>query len=632
MKKFIFYCSILLTFIVTGNCYSQIDSNWVKRYVGSQNSDEPRAMIIDASNNVYITGRSMSASNGYDIVTIKYNSSGVVQWTATYNGGGNSTDEGTSIVMDGTTNLYVTGVTTRSPSTGLDYVTIKYNVTTGALIWASVFNGAGDADDIPTKLAAKSNSVYVTGKGYYKDATNADYVTIKYSGSTGDSTWVRTYNGSGNANDSATFIRISSDSSIFVTGKSYGVGNYDFATLKYNAAGTQNWVKRLNGAANTDDFGVSIAFNISLAAPDIYVTGQGQGTGTGYDIFTVKYTNAGVESWNRRYNGTANSDDIANAFLYKNDNEIYITGKAQNTGTGSDMVFLKYDLNGNLNQTINYNGPANGNDEGTALINDASGFIYVTGKSTEISTGVDYVIIKYTTTGGVEWTYKYNKSGTGTDAPSAIVVDATTDRNVFVTGASFTGTSGTNYTTIKLKQDKVLDLNFWIQGFYKPATNSMIRDTVRVKLYNSAGTVIIDSAKIYLDTLGKGRMYFRTAANSTAYYLVIMHRNLIDTWGASTSTFSNLYLTYDFTNAKTKAYGSNLVQVDNSPVEFAGYNCDVNKDGYVDAGDIVGVYNDINNFVSGYVNTDTNGDDFIDAADLILTYNNLNDFVSVVRP
>lgn len=632
MKKIIFYSVILIAAACSEKIFSQIDSNWVKRYAGSQNNDEPRAMVIDASNNVYITGRSLSSTNGYDIVTIKYNSAGTVLWTSVYNGPGSSNDEGTCIAMDGTTNLYVGGITTRSPSTGYDYVTIKYNVTTGALTWSSIFNGSGNIDDIMTRMAAKSNSVYVTGKGFYKDATNADYVTIKYNGSTGDSTWVKTYNGTGNSNDSATFIKITSDSSIIVTGKSFGAGNYDYATIKYSAAGTQNWAKRLNGAANTDDFGVSIAFNESQPSPSIYVTGAGQGTGTGYDIFTVKYTNAGVESWNRRYNGSANLDDFAGAFRFKNDNEIYINGSVKNTGTGSDFVLLKYDLNGNLNLTVNYNGAGNGNDEGTAMTIDASGFIYLAGKSYESATGIDYAVIKYTSTGSTEWIYKYNKSGSGTDAPSDIVVDATSDRNVFVTGTSFTGTTGTNYATIKLKQDKVLDLSFWIQGFYKSSSNSMIRDTVRTIIYNSTGTTIMDSAKIYLDTLGKGRMHFRSVSNSTSYYLVIKHRNLIETWGASTNQFSNLYLTYDFTTAATKAYGSNLTQVDNSPVEWAGYNCDVNQDGAVDAVDIVAVFNDANLGVSGYVSTDTNGDDFVDVTDMISTFNNSNNSVSVVRP
>jgi len=618
--------------VISGKSFSQVDTSWIKKYSGAQNMDQPRAIILDASNNVYVTGKSLSASNGNDIVTIKYNSSGVAQWTAVYNGSGNSTDEGTSIILDGTSNLYVTGVTTRSPFTGLDYITLKYNVTTGAVTWASVYNGAGNMDDYATRLTVKNNSVYVTGKGFYRDATNSDFVTIKYNGTTGDSTWVRAYNGSGNANDSATFVRVSADTSIFVTGKSFGTGNNDIATVKYNATGTQNWAKRVNGTANGEDFGVSLSFNTTTSAPDIYVAGVSQSTGTGADAILIKYSNAGVETWLRRYNGSANGDDNTNALLYKNDNEIYLTGKAQNTGSGADIVMLKFDNAGVALDTVLFNGSANGNDEGFAITSDASGYLYLAGRSAETGTGNDGIVIKYTITGIIEWSYKYNSSGSGSDAFAGVVVDASTSRNVYITGTALGGASGTNYVTIKLVQDRVLDLNVWIQGFYKPATNSMVRDTVRVKLYNSSATTIIDSGKIYLDTLGKGRLYFKTAVNATGYYVVIKHRNLIETWGASTSIFTNLYLTYDFTNAVTKAYGSNLKQVDASPVEFAAYNGDSNQDGSVDAADLVDIFNDGNNFVSGYVKTDLNGDDFVDVVDLVIGFNNANDFVSLVRP
>lgn len=62
------------------------------------------------------------------------------------------------------------------------------------------------------------------------------------------------------------------------------------------------------------------------------------------------------------------------------------------------------------------------------------------------------------------------------------------------------------------------------------------------------------------------------------------------------------------------------------------YSGDVNKDGNVDVTDIISVYNDGNNFVSGYVPTDVTGDNFVDAGDLIVTYNNSINFVSVIRP
>ncbi|MEO6695454.1 MAG: hypothetical protein ABIY50_13420 [Ignavibacteria bacterium] len=631
MKKNLFSFLLFSILLISGKSFSQVDTNWVKRYSGTQNMDEAKAIILDASNNVYVTGKSLNAVSGYDIVTIKYSSAGAVLWTAVYNGIGNSYDEPNDLVLDGSS-FYITGVTTRSVSFGLDYITIKYNASTGAIIWNSIFNGIGNGDDIATKIAVKNNRAYVTGKGFYSGASNADYVTIKYNGSTGDSIWVKNYNGTGNANDSATSLRISSDSNVFVTGKSFGTSSYDYATLRYNSTGVQNWVKRFNGPANGEDFARSISLDGTASSPDIYVTGQSTGSGTGFDIVTIKYTFASIESWNKRYNGNGNGDDTPKEITFRSSTEIYILGKASITGSGTNMLLMKLNDLGDTTWTRTHNGSANGNDEATGFTIDGSNYIYVAGQTIENAPGSDYTVIKYTTAGNIEWKYKYNYTGNGSDIPSRIIVDGTSDRNVYVTGASFSGTTGTNYATIKLKQDKVMDLTVFIQGFYRPITNSIIRDTVKVYLYNSAATDILDTAKIYIDTLGKGRLYFRKILNSTAYRIVIKHRNSIETWGNTTNTFSNLYLTYDFTTAASKAYGNNQVQVDAIPVEFANYNGDVNQDGAIDASDASIIDNDAANFVGGYVVSDVNGDNFVDGSDFLIADNNASNFVNVIRP
>lgn len=631
MKKTVFSFLLICILILSGNANSQVDQNLALRYSGTQNMDEAKAITIDASNNIYVTGKSLSALNGYDIVTVKYSSAGAVLWTAVYNGTANSLDEPNDILYDGT-NIYVTGTTTRSALTGLDYVTIKYNASTGAILWNSFYTGIGATDDIATKIAYKNGSAYVTGKGFYSTSSSADYVTIKYNGTTGDSIWVKNYNGTGNGNDSATSIRISTDSSIFVTGKSFGTSTYDYATLRYSSAGTQNWAKRYNGSSNGNDIGISLSLNSTAASPDIYVTGTSDSTGTGTNIVTIKYTFTSVESWKKTYNGNGNGNDSPAELRYVDDNSIYIIGKSSMSGAGTNMALMKYTSTGDTTFVRTYNGTANGNDEAAGITIDASGYIYVAGKLSQTGTGDDYGVIKYTTGGVIEWVATYNNSGSGYDAASRVTVDATTDRNVYVTGASFSGSTGTNYATVKFKQNKVLDLNVFIQGFYNPVTNSAIKDTIRVYLYNSAATTIIDSAKVRLDSLGKARLYFRTALNSTAYRIVVKHRNSLETWGNTTNTFANLYLAYDFTTAATKAYGSNMIRVDTSPTEYAIYGGDLNDDGAVDATDISLVDNDSFNSLSGYVQSDVNGDDYVDGTDISLIDNNASNSISLIRP
>jgi len=631
MKKSLLSVLLFSIFLITEKGFTQVDQNLALRYSGTQNMDEAKAITVDGSNNVYVTGKSLNAVNGFDIVTLKYSTAGAVLWTAVYNGSGNANDEATDILFDGT-NIYVTGATSSLPNTGLDYITIKYNASTGAVLWSKIYNGSGNADDIATKLAFNNGSTYVTGKGYHSSPTNADYVTIKYNGTTGDSTWVKSYNGTGNGIDSATNIKISLDTNIFVTGKSFGTSTYDYATVRYTSTGTQNWAKRYNGSSNGNDIGISLILNATISSPDIYVTGVSDSTGTGTNIVTIKYTFASIESWKKTYNGSGNGNDAPADIRYWDDNNIFVIGKSSISGAGTNMLLIEYTSLGDTNYVRTYNGSANGNDEVTSVVFDVSGWIYIAGKMNNTGTGDDYAVLKLDQTGKMEWMTSYNNTGSGSDVSNRVTVDATTDRNVYLTGASFSGTSGTNYATIKFKQSKVLDLFVFVQGMYNAATNKTIKDTVRVYLYNSAATVIIDSSKGYQDSLGKARVYFKTALNSTAYRIVVKHRNSVETWGNTTNTFTTLYLTYDFTTANTKAYGNNMIRVDTSPTEFALYGGDINYDDAIDASDISLVETDSFNALSGYVNSDVTGDDFVDATDVSIIENNASVGITVVRP
>ncbi|MDQ3020857.1 MAG: proprotein convertase P-domain-containing protein [Bacteroidota bacterium] len=184
----------------------------------------------------------------------------------------------------------------------------------------------------------------------------------------------------------------------------------------------------------------------------------------------------------------------------------------------------------------------------------------------------------------------------------------------------------------------LLSNNCLIQGFYNPNTNSMVSDTVKSYLRNTfAPYAILDSSKAVLQSNGSVSFSFTsgTIIKGIFYFLELNHRNSIKTWNTFPyvvfdALTSQAY--YDFTTDSTRAFGNNMIQVDNSPVEFAIYNGDVNQDGIIDINDNQLIGNDAFNFAAGYLKTDVNGDGAIDLADAAIADNNAFNFVSVVRP
>jgi len=88
---------------------------WVQSYDGGfNNTDIATGMELDNSGNIYLTGKSINGAGNFDIVTVKYNASGTLLWSRRYNGTGNGLDEPTAITVDGSGDVYITGSATNT--------------------------------------------------------------------------------------------------------------------------------------------------------------------------------------------------------------------------------------------------------------------------------------------------------------------------------------------------------------------------------------------------------------------------------------------------------------------------------------------------------------------------------------
>jgi|GEM_PF-1683316 len=207
-------------------------------------------------------------------------------------------------------------------------------------------------------------------------------------------------------------------------------------------------------------------------------------------------------------------------------------------------------------------------------------------------------------------------------------------KNITVKNPDGQTATGNNLINIQANSNDVLSFNSIMQGFYSSGTNLMVRDSMRVYVRNATSPyAIVDSGKAFLSTAGAGSISFTRTFNSVNYYLVFKHRNSMETWSKSPGqSFLTYALSYDLTTAAAQAYGNNIIQVDASPVKFAVYGGDVDKDGAIDAQDVSDVENASFISLSGYVQTDLTGDDFVDASDIAIVDYNADLAILLQRP
>ncbi len=439
---------VIISISFTSYSYSQ---QWVQTKNGTANFDDAAtAVTTDNNGNVYVTGYLTITNHGADYVTIKYNSSGIQQWLKRYNGPGSGDDKPRAIFVDANANVYVTGISDAYPSYGLDndVATVKYN-SQGVQQWVARYDGNIIREDAGNAIKVDaSGNVYVTG---YVTVPNLgysapDYLTLKYN-SAGVLQWSATHNGPGNGGDVAVGLGLDANGNVYVTGTDFAGhdpdGEGDIVTIKYNSSGAEQWLARFNGAISEGDGATGIAVD---AAGNSFVTGSTRLGGIDVDYITIKYNSNGVQQWQAQYGGDANQGDVPVGIGLDNSGNVYVAGYDQKFPYYYDYLTIKYNASGQQQWTARYNGKTGGNDWATSLAVDASGNSYVTGQSIGTNFTWDFATVKYSTSGVKQWARTFDGSAHGDDIGNAVAVDA--NGNVFVAGTATTSTDF-DYTTIK---------------------------------------------------------------------------------------------------------------------------------------------------------------------------------------
>ena len=387
-------------------------------------------LAVDAQGNTYVVGSRWNGT-GWRYRTTKYAPDGSVVWNAAQAPGDNPGELPYGVGVDAAGNVYVTG------TNNIQFVTLKYD-SAGTQQWVQRYSVPSGLYQQPRAMAVDAaGNVYVSGRsqadGFGID--NFDYGTVKYD-TNGNQLWAARYNGPDGLGDEVQAIALDGDGNVYVTGGSKATGNRsEYATVKYNAAGIQQWAARYGGGVHGDQ-----ANAIAVNGDSVVVTGISN-NGTHYEPVTISYDRAtGTRQWTARITGTANG--YGSAVTSDGQGGVYVAGSSWNGYNG--FMVVKYDGAGvqQWQKTyVPYSG-ISGSNLAFSVALDPTGGVVAAGRAIGFN-GFDYGVMKYDSAGNLQWSQLFNgPPGTLDDQAGAVAVRG--DGVVVVAGTEAYSQGGSN--------------------------------------------------------------------------------------------------------------------------------------------------------------------------------------------
>ncbi|MBK8586216.1 MAG: hypothetical protein IPN88_12640 [Bacteroidetes bacterium] len=184
-----------------------------------------------------------------------------------------------------------------------------------------------------------------------------------------------------------------------------------------------------------------------------------------------------------------------------------------------------------------------------------------------------------------------------------------------------------------------LNLKVLISGFYignnllQPAIDPVnfpsVCDTIIVELHSSVSPyATLYSDKKTIDVSGNGVFTFPSTALNGSFYIVVKHRNTIETWSNAAVSFAVSPVTYNFSNAANKALGNNLKLLEAGV--YGVYSGDIDKNNVINTNDLSAVESNSVLFLTGYIPTDVTGNGIVESSDQSVVENNIG--ITLLRP
>lgn len=339
----------------------------------------PKSMVIDKEGNVYCVG-----DNNYEIVTIKIDNNGRLDWIRAFSPGAGFYTVG-GIAIDPSGNVVVAG---GSPSNfqRIIYGVIKYKPD-GDTVWVKVKTDVSPYTGgiVKSVKITDNGDIFIAGYVYFNNTGECLVARIRESG---QEIWTKKFIVGG----SISYLLIDKNEEYL-----YTVGaidnkneNTDILINKLNISGNLFWSKTFN----TDEGYFEELRGAVLDKENNVIFTAKSGVLTPTFILTVKYDSNGNLVWERRFIANSSRENYPFDIICDNQNNIFVTGDAT-FGIGEYWLIclIKYNSSGVLLWNI-FNGTPLRRNTGLKLIKTGD-FIYVTGQMKWTSGQYNSFLLKY---------------------------------------------------------------------------------------------------------------------------------------------------------------------------------------------------------------------------------------------
>jgi hypothetical protein len=349
------------------------------KWLASSATDIGNAITTDAQGNVIVAGLSKEVLGDEvgtlalafpDVVVAKYAPNGSRLWVKQFTVGdpstpGSAESQAKGVATDAAGNIYVVGSAYVASSNAFKGFILKLSPAGAKLTSIKLDENTLNVENGLTSVAVVGSDVYVGGytAGTVPSGTNAggeDAALYKYD--TGLTLqWARQLGSTGS--DRITSVAVDASGAVYAAGFAGGalpskthLGDTDAFVVKYDNAGTQQWLEQF-GTAYGDG-----ANAVAVQGSDVYVAGYVTGAyGTGFsynggtDLFVTKFSSSGTETWRRQYSPTDPAQINPYGMVADASGNVYIVGDVNVSVDGTathagakDVFILQYLADGTV--------------------------------------------------------------------------------------------------------------------------------------------------------------------------------------------------------------------------------------------------------------------------------------------